>query len=648
MAEPGSQFLNGSDADSSENESNASWKSDSESTESHDVTDLCKRCSDMFSTMGNLWSLASSDGYVHYNKLQMKESANLGCPFCKHLVKRSLHNDMKPLDPVRFAARKHDMEDVEEGFSQLEGFDRSWVHPFQEWKLWCLAGGTASLGYSENICTFVDSESPAAPFIHGRPTVTKVAGENALSHGRQWLKECLETHASCPKPVTPLLPRRVIDVAGSEGSGLVKLHIRDGLEHANYVALSYCWGGDQPGKTVSSNLEEYITGISVASLPQTIQDAIKITNGIGLRFIWIDAFCIIQDSIEDKVTEIGAMGTVYKDSTVTISATSSSSVHNGFLEERKSLPFFRFPFVLPGGDISTIFLSQFDMHNYHREPLDTRAWCFQESMLAARRLIFGRTELLWSCQTDVLKPIAESPTIYYNFGSKLPPSVYDPSKSTQFTDLERSQLWNNIVDDCTDRAMTVADDRLPAMTGVASELAKLWQDTNIIGLWKKNFVCELAWRAGRQPEFRFDGRRRAPTWSWVSTNGPVTFTEISEPHSVLKNVRLQTFSANGVCDSVENNEVVLEGPTLTIADLPVGYVSKYTFNLQVGVKEKLPVDAILLLLGFNHLDSTSAPSLILRDAGNGTYMRAGLLDSGKGNGFIWKLDAVKHRTVTVV
>ena len=64
----------------------------------------------------------------------------------------------------------------------------------------------------------------------------------------------------------------------------------------DYVALSYCWGGDQAVKTTKATLEKHKTGIPIYSLPATIRDAITVTRRVGIGFLWVDSLCIIQDS----------------------------------------------------------------------------------------------------------------------------------------------------------------------------------------------------------------------------------------------------------------------------------------------------------------------------------------------------------------
>ncbi len=91
----------------------------------------------------------------------------------------------------------------------------------------------------------------------------------------------------------------------------------------SYIALSYSWGGEQKARTTSKTLYAYTRKLPVDNLPRTIQDGLIITQKLGIRYLWIDAFCIIQDSPQDQAKEIDTMGTVYQNATVTIAASCS-------------------------------------------------------------------------------------------------------------------------------------------------------------------------------------------------------------------------------------------------------------------------------------------------------------------------------------
>ena len=72
-----------------------------------------------------------------------------------------------------------------------------------------------------------------------------------------------------------------------------------------------------------SSLESMKQEILMSRSPETIQDAIISTRKLGLRYIWIDALCIIQDFASDKELGISKMDHVYQNAYVTICAASA-------------------------------------------------------------------------------------------------------------------------------------------------------------------------------------------------------------------------------------------------------------------------------------------------------------------------------------
>lgn len=68
-----------------------------------------------------------------------------------------------------------------------------------------------------------------------------------------------------------------------------------------------------------------------SSMPQNFRDAVKLTRLLGIRYLWIDPLCILQDSKEDWEREGLKINDVYKYSYVTVAATSASAAYDGFL-----------------------------------------------------------------------------------------------------------------------------------------------------------------------------------------------------------------------------------------------------------------------------------------------------------------------------
>lgn len=111
------------------------------------------------------------------------------------------------------------------------------------------------------------------------------------------LNECEQEHANCRR-CQKRLPKRVIDVGPSDGSVVPRLYLSKG-ETANYIALSYCWGTQPTVTTTSKTMQKRIARMPIETLPRTYVDAIKITRDLGIRYLWIDALCTVQDCRED-------------------------------------------------------------------------------------------------------------------------------------------------------------------------------------------------------------------------------------------------------------------------------------------------------------------------------------------------------------
>src|ERR1700712_3169166 len=130
-------------------------------------------------------------------------------------------------------------------------------------------------------------------------------------------------------------------------------------------------------------------------MPPNFRDAVKVTRALGLRYIWIDSLCIIQDSFADWQYESQRMAQVYANAYITIVATCAASAHEGFLTRpRTSFPPTKIPYSTTEHGPGFFYLCPRYTHwlaNDHDEFVEgsnwnSRGWTFQERLLSTRLL----------------------------------------------------------------------------------------------------------------------------------------------------------------------------------------------------------------------------------------------------------------------
>jgi hypothetical protein len=83
-----------------------------------------------------------------------------------------------------------------------------------------------------------------------------------------------------------------------------------------------------------------LKGLKFDDLARTFQDAVVITRHLGIRYLWIDTLCIMQDSKEDWAAEGCRMGKIYENSACTIAAAAVNNPHDGCFSSRNPLEIF--------------------------------------------------------------------------------------------------------------------------------------------------------------------------------------------------------------------------------------------------------------------------------------------------------------------
>jgi hypothetical protein len=389
--------------------------------------------------------------------------------------------------------------------------------------------------------SLIPKDSPPLDGIKSQPPLTDVTSPEALRQARTWLDDCDKHHIHCSRQESPILPNRILDIGSNNAPGFIKL-IESNNSNGDYVALSYCWGGDQKTILTHRRYNEFLNGLALDSLPQTILDAIEVTRKLDIRYLWIDALCIIQDSHNDKQHEIVHMDAIYNNSYVTISAASAASASIGFLHRRPQLHSqpLEIPLRLqPRDEVATSIMyddSQLPLFEIKNNPIEQRGWTLQEKLLSRRVLFYGATRLQWICRSIPLEP-GQSEVLQGSFLA----NTQDSGDRVQNWDhnwrLYRG--WEQTITELTRRSLTHPEDALRAVAGIASKYQKELRDGYVAGLWRRALVGELLWcgrlvrdRERLQPR---PPRYIAPSWSWASHQGEISFLS-QQPDAVMATV----------------------------------------------------------------------------------------------------------------
>ncbi|KAF4990911.1 hypothetical protein FDECE_14203 [Fusarium decemcellulare] len=308
----------------------------------------------------------------------------------------------------------------------------------------------------------------------------------------------------------------------------------------------------ETGKATSETLEALRESIDLLQLPATQRDAIKLTNSLGIPFLWIDALCILQNDEEDWASEASLMSGVYSRAFVTIAAGTSDHCDGGFFDasySKEDLPVPRWRDLEHLWDRRTAINEPNPwVPSFRENPLFSRGWTLQERELSPRILHFTRTTIIWECREHVcsyIRPLNQlsSPNVT-PLDLDHPATIWQhrcfdvPSNRKGFnsapyaglwTDshlLQRFRTWQSMAQDYSRRRLAVPSDKLPAIEGLANEAEKFLNSDYLAGLWRSNLLEDLLWRRiGSQVSHPpLDSNiYYAPSWSWSMTNFPITF-----------------------------------------------------------------------------------------------------------------------------
>ncbi|PLB39993.1 HET domain-containing protein [Aspergillus candidus] len=352
----------------------------------------------------------------------------------------------------------------------------------------------------------------------------------------RWLEQCrLKKRYMCRQEILDPQPPgfRLIDT--------LKKCVLRAPPRCQYAALSYVWGGGS-GPDLEATADNIATleqeGSLLQSLPQTIEDAIIACAKLGVRYLWVDRLCILQDegSKAEKMAQIHAMGDIYRCALVTLVAMAGEGVDYGLpgvsKRERPA------PWITQIGE-AHILRSPPTSHIFiQRAKWYTRGWTYQESKLSSHELMFTDIGVFYDCSKENAEVEDEL--------------MQDSAKMGDESNYQQQ------VKAFTKRSLTFESDILYAMLGV---LNSLYGSDHLSGIPVREFDHAILWMtANGSLQRRLPPNGEVfPSWAWCSARGPIT---IPDQGNLSITIAAESFALWTMAGSLATWAVASNGTTI--------------------------------------------------------------------------------------
>lgn len=292
-----------------------------------------------------------------------------------------------------------------------------------------------------------------------------------------------------------------------------------------FAALSYVWGRSRKSGKEEDDEEPFQADLRRRRrpLPRTVRDAMHVVRELGLQFLWVDRYCIPNDSAApgSKHHTISNMDAIYQRAALTIVAASGAHSDHGLPGSRRiHRRLGTYSLVESSGRGNDGELGADEEENEVREAYvyieeahaelseliwSTRGWTYQEGLLSQHRLVFTELQAVFQCQHD------------HNHN-------HNGSSSSSGLVARAGDVFYSI-EEYTRRHLTYPSDSLRAFLGVLRAFEKLRPPAR--HLWGVPFVFGedgrvrqlaqgLLWKS---QSCRLRRVRGIPSWSWAGWEG---------------------------------------------------------------------------------------------------------------------------------
>jgi hypothetical protein len=282
----------------------------------------------------------------------------------------------------------------------------------------------------------------------------------------------------------------------------------------------------ESSKKTTETIQAHREAINFALLPKTLREAMIATRSLGISFIWIDAFCIIQGDEGDWNMESATMYQVYCQAIVTIAAGLWDHCDGGFLNLEK------FPFVARLHHNRGLFVDRASQRlnistsphpkirlvkSWTENPLALRGWAMQERELSIRLIYFTALWIIpeYREQSLCYHQLSRNNSRYNNvYENEISRCSYNPNVligrcldvedySNYFQHRDIQHRWKQLVMNYRNRKLTRATDKIASLSGLVDALKPMFKSEYFAGLWESDFLRGLLW-------FRYSQQERHP------------------------------------------------------------------------------------------------------------------------------------------
>lgn len=357
---------------------------------------------------------------------------------------------------------------------------------------------------------------------------------------KKWIRRCdtAHTHSCVRRYDLYLLPTARLSFIDVENLCIVT---PEGDAEVRYAALSYVWGTLPVLRALKSNIADLrrpgAFSTSKYRLPRTIGDAVTLCSRLGIRYLWVDSLCIVQDDPESQGEQLRAMGSVYGKAYLTIVALRSEHAHSGIYRVGSTDAVCKPQAVIRLPSQPLIVVNNraalgLNILNLDGIKWNTRGWTLQEVVFSRRILAMGELAS-WACfgcqWTEDVEYASELD------GGPIPEGTANDGKLGPVT-WPSISAYGELAREYAARDLTYSSDTANAFAGILTPMNGWFPGGLLHGISEFTFDVGLLWNITPS----FGGARlrsdpgagsplaggspiKFPTWSWISWTGRLQF-----------------------------------------------------------------------------------------------------------------------------